>query len=519
MTSTLHPRFWGLIRFALCLTCGLALGAAAPGSAAPGDLDTTFGIGGRGFAAVAGADTVRGETIALAPGGKYVVAGRCGVFATNTTHFCVIRSLGNGFFDTSFFGTGNKRIFAANGDTEIPRAVAVQVDGKVVIAGQCGPEGTPTHMCVVRLLEDGSADDSFGTSGKVKFNFGGSGVQVARDMAILPDGRIMLAGQCSGSAIGAAGGCVVRLNANGSVDTSFGTSGRTYIINTVDPDTITSMIVTPDSKIVIASYGNSSLAPGNTLRTYVSQLLPNGVIDASFGVGGTTELPLATSLHSRLPRLARQPDGKIVVAVVCNNGAEIQCGYRLDASGQFESGFAYPTGALGLAINSADYGMKPLLQSDGKIVWTSSRVALPPPTGTGTLDFQNLRSTDLGVLDQTYVGGGTKAMYAADDRANDAVIQSDDKIVIAGTCWNGSTYHMCLARVEAGPFSGRNCSMDIDGDGRVLPTTDAVILARASLGLSGAAVLGGINTTGTRNNWALIRDYLINQCGMSHLAP
>ena len=61
--------------------------------------------------------------------------------------------------------------------------------------------------------------------------------------------------------------------------------------------------------------------------------------------------------------------------------------------------------------------------------------------------------------------------------------------------------------------------MDIDGDGRVLPTTDALILARASLGLSGAAVLNGIATTGPRNTWPLIRDFLVNQCGMSNLAP
>lgn len=78
---------------------------------------------------------------------------------------------------------------------------------------------------------------------------------------------------------------------------------------------------------------------------------------------------------------------------------------------------------------------------------------------------------------------------------------------------------MCVARLQGGPFPGRQCSMDIDGDGRVLATVDGLILTRAALGLGGSAVLQGITVSGPRNTWPLIRAFLADQCGMIGLAP
>jgi len=58
--------------------------------------------------------------------------------------------------------------------------------------------------------------------------------------------------------------------------------------------------------------------------------------------------------------------------------------------------------------------------------------------------------------------------------------------------------------------------MDIDGDGNVLPTTDGLLLTRIALGITGnAALAGAISPAATRNTWPKIRDYLVNQCGMS----
>ena len=96
-------------------------------------------------------------------------------------------------------------------------------------------------------------------------------------------------------------------------------------------------------------------------------------------------------------------------------------------------------------------------------------------------------------------------------------LQPDGKIVVAGYCSNGTNNDFCLTRYESGPFDAKNCSLDIDGDGRILATTDMLIGTRVALGITGNAVIGGITfaQNATRNTWPLIRDYLVTQCGMS----
>ena len=77
-----------------------------------------------------------------------------------------------------------------------------------------------------------------------------------------------------------------------------------------------------------------------------------------------------------------------------------------------------------------------------------------------------------------------------------------------------------VIRLENRGNPGSNCSMDIDGDGKVLPTTDGLLLARASAGLTGNAVItGAIGAGALRTTWPQIRDYLITQCGMTKVLP
>ena len=494
----------------------LCAALALPGAqAAPGDLDTTYGIAGRSFAPVAGADNAYGEAVALQPDGKVVIAGRCQVLATGTTHFCAVRLQSTGYFDLDFNLTGNKLVFAAPGSVEIPRAVAIQPDGKIVIAGQCGADPTPTDTCVVRLLGDGSADTSFGTSGKVKFNFGSTGAQSANAVSVLPGGKLLLGGQCRGDGVGTVGICVMRLNADGSIDTSFANAGRTIASSSVLGENLSAMLVRPDGRIVIATECNIALV-GTAWDACISRLTASGGWDGSFGSGGTQQIHLGS--NNRKPRLAQQADGKLIVASVCSSNQ--LCAVRLNIDGSFDSSYDFP-GAIPFPppADLGEYGVKPLQQADGFTVFIGTGAAAQ--TLSLTVDFFNLRALATGHLDESYTGGGYKTMGTASDRANDATLQPDGKIVVAGTCENGPSFTMCSARLLGGPDAGRNCTMDIDGDGRVGATTDALLLARASLGMNGAAVLGGITFPphATRKTWPAIRDYLALHCGMTAIAP
>jgi hypothetical protein len=92
---------------------------------------------------------------------------------------------------------------------------------------------------------------------------------------------------------------------------------------------------------------------------------------------------------------------------------------------------------------------------------------------------------------------------------------------VVGQCSDGSNDKFCLARYEGGPFDARNCSLDIDGDGRVLASVDGLVATRVMLGVTGSAVTGGINfpANAIRNEWGThstrdIRTFLVTQCGM-----
>jgi Domain of unknown function (DUF5122) beta-propeller len=157
-----------------------------------------------------------------------------------------------------------------------------------------------------------------------------------------------------------------------------------------------------------------------------------------------------------------------------------------------------------------------MLQPDGKIV-----IAGLCSTLDNRFVFCLARIHSDGALDTSFdgpsnSGNGTITLELDSGSFNIALavaLQPDGKIVVAGGCSSGNA---CVARLNGGPFGGRNCKLDFDGDGLVLPATDALLFARASLGFTGDAAVDGINFAqhATRNSWPLIRDYMISQCGM-----
>lgn len=498
--------------------CAALLAFPSDGFAAPGNLDTSFGIGGRGFADVVGADSAQARAVAMQIDGKIVVAGNCVVAATLSLQMCAIRVMPNGFFDTGFGTSGTKLInVGTTGAVEVVNAMAIQPDGKIVLAGACGPETSPTEICLARLQGDGSLDPGFGLSGKARISFPGTGEQEARAVTILPSGKILLGGRCAANNPLDAGVCVVRLNSDGTLDTSFASSGRSVAISGFN-ERLTDLLVRPDGRIVIATEPQRVVIPGpSPYFVYVSQLTSAGSWDSSFGIGGTYTR-LDESGDRTVPRLALQPDGKLIVATIIGN---FQKGFRLNTDGSADSTYDYPNFPFGgLPTIRGEFGLKPLVQTDGKTIYvtTATPGSLSGTPPEGTLDFAVFRSFDIGGLDTTF-SRGTTTMLAASDRANDAALQADGKLVVVGACDTGTKFQMCVARFEAASAAARNCTMDIDGDGKVLATTDALILARVSLGLSGAHVLNGVSIVGTRNTWPLIRDYLVSQCGMTNIAP
>lgn len=216
--------------------------------------------------------------------------------------YWVTRVLPNGALDTSFNGTGYKDVtFGSVQDRAT--CVALQEDGKILLGGTSG--STAQFFSVARLNSDGSYDSSFGTGGKVQIPFSGS-ESFVESMAIQPDGKIVLGGYTVG---GAKDFALARINSNGNLDTSFGVNGKVVTDLLVSYSTIIrDILIEPDGKIIVS--GNYSFEVDS--RFCLMRYNANGSVDTSFGTNG---LVVDTTHYSNsINSIARQVDGKIVTA-------------------------------------------------------------------------------------------------------------------------------------------------------------------------------------------------------------
>jgi uncharacterized delta-60 repeat protein len=358
----------------------------------PGDLDTSFGSGGKKTINFGGTDDPR--VVLVQPNGRIVVAGG-GAAASS---FCVVRLRTNGTLDTTF-GSGGKKVIDFGGDDESVFGAALQADGKIVLAGDShlkvavarlkpngaldasfegdgkkvfswgalgraqavvvapngkillagfsGPEGG--NIQVARLKTNGLLDTTFGTGGKAAVDFGGDDFGMA--MARQADGRILVAGRSS-----AAGAVVARLRATGTLDPDFDGDGR---VTLPGGGSASAVLVQPDRNIVVA--GN---AMGSGVMT-VTRLTPTGALDPTFGAGGTASIDFG-SLADLAAGAALQPNGKIVVAGYTQASEDVAVA-RLNANGSPDATFGV-AGKATVEFGVATFGNAVALQSNGRIV-------------------------------------------------------------------------------------------------------------------------------------------------------
>ena len=170
------------------------------------------------------------QDIALQPDGKIVAVG----MINGLGQWGVARFHSNGSLDTSFSGDGwLTDAFDKQVRDEWANAVAVQADGKIVVGGSAYRAATHQDWVAVRYTASGALDSTFGTGGKAWVDFGpeagAAWTPETRygDLALAPDGRIVLAGESSGDRLG-----VARLTAAGALDPTFAGDGRLLTVPT-----------------------------------------------------------------------------------------------------------------------------------------------------------------------------------------------------------------------------------------------------------------------------------------------
>jgi uncharacterized delta-60 repeat protein len=294
-----------LLVLVLSLACGLAAAPAA--NAAPGELDPSFGSGGM-LRVLESEESSFAGAIATQPDDKVVVAGY------ENGNCVVLRLLADGAPDPSF-GSGGKVTTVVPGGTSAAEAVAIQPDGKIVVAGAAEVAGN-VDFFFARYESNGSPDGSFG---------GGDGIQTvplgaeedeARSVAVGPDGRIVAVGEVEVPVNETALGVVV-LKQDGTPDPSFGGGDGTSIKETAaGDDRGKAAALLADGSVLAGDSNGSGGGEGFTLM----KLLPNGEYDPAFGGGdgiASTPIPVegAEGLGAgRLTDFAVLPDGRIVAS-------------------------------------------------------------------------------------------------------------------------------------------------------------------------------------------------------------
>ncbi len=283
---------------------------------ADGSLDTTFGTNGKlktNFGNAYNIDvTLAPPSLVLQPDGKFYVASARQSIASNYVEVVLSRFNADGSGDTNYGngGTASTRLFANQpGASAYAYRIAQQPDGKIVLGGnfRYDPASGGRHAggIFARYNTDGSLDNNFADGGVLIYESAvNRQLDYVTDVRIEPDGKIIAAG---GGYLGGGKSILVRLNASGTFDTSFGTNG--FVTTSHLPATTALIRRQADGKYILGSSDDS-----NNVDFIAARYNNNGSVDTSFGPNGqgfiTTNF---NGGQDEVYAMLLQPDGKIVL--------------------------------------------------------------------------------------------------------------------------------------------------------------------------------------------------------------
>jgi len=264
--------------------------------------DPTFGLDGRATTDFFGKfDLATG--MAVQPDGRIIVVGMV-EDATSEQDIGLVRYTADGALDPTF-GAGGRVITDLSPSSEIAFGVALQPDGKIVVVGSAFNIGE-NELAMIRYLPDGTLDHDFGIGGRVLLD---SVVAVPHAVAIQSDGRIVVAGVVLTSGEGA-DFAVWRFERDGTLDQSFGNGGRVFT-DVGNWDNATALAVQPDGRIVVAGY-TQLIRNVASSKFAVARYTRNGALDRTHGANGiaVTDVPGAGDIGQAV---VIQPNRGIVV--------------------------------------------------------------------------------------------------------------------------------------------------------------------------------------------------------------
>ena len=434
--------------------CAFALLLAASGAAADdGDPDPTFSGDGKALFAwpttYSGMDVLQVSTdgVAVLGDGSVVTVGAFDTASVGDDDFdaCgVAKFTPSGALDAAFGIGGWQLVYleAAPSKDDCIAILPVPGNGMIVVGATESMARPYEQPGLVKLRADGSLDTSFGNGGKVLITsqpFGPGAGMIFTGATRAPDGKILVYGYCMDCGHGSFEDfMVLRLNANGSVDTGFGNAGwvsfgRVDADDHYLPETATTLAVDTHGRIVIGGHREDYDDQDDRGIPMLVRLQPDGALDTSFNGTGYRDVDLLGSY--RVPAIAIDPynDG-IIVAADVNATSGVTPGtlvFRVRRDGSLDTNFG-DSGLVVLQYEDGSAITALAVRQDRRIVaagWID-------PTGADTRNFFAARMHFNGVLDSTFDGNGvnryTFSAGTADVQVATAMTLSGERPVIAG---------------------------------------------------------------------------------------
>ena len=337
--------------------------------------------------------------------------------------------------------------------------IARQPDGKIVAAGRTngGELGGGLNALIARFLPDGTLDWTFGDQGIVRATLAPEDrPDEAQGVAVQADGKIVIAGWAQLGATRASRNlAVARFTGDGRPDPAFGDQGRVLVETspTGEQDYAHRVGVRPDGRIVVVGHartGTLGADPSLPLRQYtLARLHPDGALDVTFGGDGIVNTLLTPAGSCGADALALLADGSTVVGGFLNGG---QTGadaaiVRYRSDGTLDESFGGGDGFVALAVGPGDAfdAIFDLAVDDrGGIVaagWAGDDSLVVRLRPDGDVD-EGFGDHGRAVLDLAQ-NGGYDAFY-------DVEIDKTGKVVAAGECERGAGVDICVARLKRG---------------------------------------------------------------------
>jgi uncharacterized delta-60 repeat protein len=441
------PRARLRITHTLVLAAALLVASAVPAAAAPGQLDPSFGAGGTVItefpSSYSGA-----RAVAIQADGRIVAAGFAHTNDSIISDFALARYDTSGALDPTF-GAGGRVRTDFGGRFDEALAVAVQPDGRIVVAGNSS-DASGSDMAVARYNSDGTLDLSFEGDGLALVDFGSEAS--ARAVALQPDGKVVLAGWVS-HPVGP--GCCVsdfalaRLTSAGALDSSFDGDGQvvTDFLPGADNghDAAQALLVQADGRIVAAGAGVAGVV---SVDFAVARYLADGSLDPTFSNDGlvTTDF---VGYFDEIRDLALDTGGRLVA------GGQ-SCEFPGNSDEVCDFGLARYTSSGSL---DRRFGRQGRIRTDlggdvsegirGVVVQADSRIAAAGDTsGPGGSDVGLTRYRSDGRLDRSFGVNGVviTPVSPSTDEVGGLALQADGRLVVAGTAAVSQSFGFFVSR-------------------------------------------------------------------------